>query len=111
MTTTDFVELMGIILAFIATNIGHLVSARNNSNKLYEAIKEQSTAADAAIDKAMSVYAAKTDAKIDELTRRLDKHNNVIERTYKLEEATAVQKEQIETITRRMGELEKAAKA
>lgn len=33
--------------------------------------------------------------KLDELTKRVDKHNNVIERTFKLEKDVAVVKEQI----------------
>lgn len=33
--------------------------------------------------------------KLDELTKRVDKHNNVIERTYKLERDMAVAKERI----------------
>ena len=108
MSAADIIELIGIILAFIATNIGHAVSAKNNSEKMMQAIKDQSTAADAAIDKALSVYAAKTDAKIEELTRHVEKHNNTIERMYKLEEMTAVQTEQIKVANHRIDDLEHA---
>jgi len=38
--------------------------------------------------------------KLDELTRRVDKHNNVIERTYKLEKEAALQAERLEQIER-----------
>ena len=86
MSTADVVELVGIILAFIATNIGHLVSAKNNNNKMMEAIEKQSTAADAAFDKAIAVYAAKTDAAIVELTREVREHNNFARRVPVLEE-------------------------
>lgn len=48
--------------------------------------------------------------KLDELTKRVDKHNNVIERTYKLEELTAVQEEQIKVANHRIEDLEKAQK-
>ncbi len=48
--------------------------------------------------------------KLDELTKRVDKHNNVIERTYKLEELTAVQEEQIKVANHRIEDLEKATK-
>lgn len=34
-------------------------------------------------------HQVKTDAKIDELTRKVEKHNNLIERTYKLEGAVS----------------------
>lgn len=41
-----------------------------------------------------------------ELEKKQDRHNDVIERTYKLEEATAVQTEQIKTISHRLTDLE-----
>lgn len=41
-----------------------------------------------------------------ELEKKQDKHNDVIERTYKLEEATAVQTEQIKVINHRIADLE-----
>lgn len=56
-------------------------------------------------------HAEETDAmieyKLDELTKRVDKHNNVIERTYRLEQDTAVQDEQIKVINRRIEDLER----
>lgn len=44
--------------------------------------------------------------KLEELTKRVDKHNNVIERTYKLEEKTAIQEEQIRVVNHRIADLE-----
>ena len=59
-----------------------------------------------------TTQARKTEAllsyKLDELTKRVDKHNNVIERTYKLEEQTAVQEEQIKVANHRIEDLEEA---
>ena len=48
--------------------------------------------------------------KLDELTKRVDKHNNVIERTYKLEELTSIQEEKIKVANHRIDDLEKEAK-
>lgn len=48
------------------------------------------------------------DYKLTELTKRVDKHNNVIERTYKLEELTAIQEEKIKVANHRIDDLEKA---
>lgn len=48
------------------------------------------------------------DYKLTELTKRVDKHNNVIERTYKLEELTALQEEKIKVANHRIDDLEKA---
>lgn len=45
--------------------------------------------------------------KLDELTKRVDKHNNVIERTYKLEEMTAIQEEKIKVANHRIEDLER----
>ena len=60
-----------------------------------------------------TMQARKTEAlltyKLDELTKRVDKHNQVIERTYKLEELTAVQEEQIKVANHRIEDLEKGA--
>jgi hypothetical protein len=45
--------------------------------------------------------------RIEQLERKVDKHNSVIERTFKLEEAEAVQNEQIKVINHRIEDLEK----
>ncbi|MBQ0112240.1 MAG: hypothetical protein KBT03_03830 [Bacteroidales bacterium] len=45
--------------------------------------------------------------KIDELTKRVDKHNNVIERTYKLEQENAVQVEALKVANHRIEDLER----
>lgn len=50
--------------------------------------------------------AALIDYKLSELTKRVDKHNNVIERTYRLEELAAVQGEQIKVANHRIQDLE-----
>ena len=47
------------------------------------------------------------DYKLSELTKRVDKHNNVIERTYKLEELTAIQEEKIKVANHRIEDLER----
>ena len=56
-------------------------------------------------------HTEKTDAmieyRLDELTKRVDKHNNVIERTYRLEQDTAVQEEKIKVINHRIEDLER----
>lgn len=44
--------------------------------------------------------------KLDELTKRVDKHNNLVERTYHLEEDMSVAKEQIKVANHRIEDLE-----
>ena len=46
--------------------------------------------------------------KLGELTKRVDKHNNVIERVYKLEQHEAVVDEQIRVANHRIADLEEA---
>lgn len=48
-----------------------------------------------------------TTYRISELEKRVDKHNNLIERTFKLEEEQKVQQEQIKVANHRIGDLER----
>ena len=45
--------------------------------------------------------------KLDELSKRVDKHNNVVERTYSLECKMEVHEEQIKVANHRIEDLEK----
>lgn len=47
--------------------------------------------------------------RIEQLEKKVDKHNNVIERVFKLEEHDAVIDEQIKVATHRIEDLEKLA--
>lgn len=100
MRATDWVELVGIILVFIATTYGHKKTADKNNAVMMSAIQTQSDKADAAIDKAVAVYAAKTDERLDELTREVREHNNFARRVPVLEK-------QIENLERRVNAAEK----
>lgn len=44
--------------------------------------------------------------KLDELAKKVDKHNNLIERTYKLEKETSIMHEQILVANHRIKDLE-----
>ena len=44
--------------------------------------------------------------KLEELTKRVDKHNNVVQRTYFLEKKMEVQEEQIKVANHRISDLE-----
>lgn len=52
------------------------------------------------IEAQLDKQTALLDERIKGLSDRVDKHNNVIERTYKLEELTAVQDEKIRQLER-----------
>lgn len=49
--------------------------------------------------------------RIEALEKRVDKHNNLIERTYKLEEKDAIHDEQIKVANHRIADLEKITTA
>lgn len=49
------------------------------------------------------------EVKLDELARRVDKHNSVIERTYRLEEQLCVHEEKIKVANHRIDDLEREA--
>lgn len=52
-----------------------------------------------------------TSYRLEQLEKRVQAHNNLIERTYKLEERTELQEEKIKTASRRIEDLEKKAGA
>ena len=54
----------------------------------------------------MHVNQAVTAEKIAELEKKMDKHNNIIERTYHLEERDTLHSEQIKVINHRLEDLE-----
>ena len=47
-----------------------------------------------------------TNYRIEQLEKKVDKHNNVIERVYLLEKADAVEEEEIKVINHRIADLE-----
>ena len=49
-----------------------------------------------------------TSYRIEQLEKRVQAHNNLIERTYKLEERTEIQEEKIKVANHRIADLEKS---
>ena len=49
--------------------------------------------------------------RLEQLEKKVDTHNHVIERTYKLEEQTAIQEEQIKVANKRIADLERHEEA
>ncbi len=48
-----------------------------------------------------------TNYRIEQLEKKVEKHNNVVERVYLLERADAVEEEEIKVINHRLSDLEK----
>lgn len=59
------------------------------------------------VNSTVQTQIALIEVKIDTLSDRVDKHNNLIERTYALEQTTAVHSEKISVANHRIDDLEK----
>lgn len=52
-----------------------------------------------------------TQYRLEQLEKKVQAHNSLIERTYKLEERTGLQEEKIRVVNHRIGDLERRAEA
>lgn len=92
-----------VIVALItvgANLIVTLVSAAIQSKSVMEKIRAESELSDAKLDAKLERFVAVHEEKIDELSRRMEKHNEVVERTYKLEGRMDGAEEKIKTLQR-----------
>ena len=90
-----------VIVALItvtANIILQVVLAAVQSKDLLEKLRSESMLADEQIKSEIKANNALIFEKIDELSRRVEKHNSVVERTYALETEVAKQGEQIKTL-------------
>ena len=65
--------------------IGVWLTNRKSTADLFAKLDKQSELSDAKLDAKLERHQAVTDTKIEELTRKVEKHNNMIERTFQLE--------------------------
>ena len=73
-----------IIVAAISL-IGTVVTVLAANRHTLAEIEKKSELSDIRLDAKLEKHQAVTDTKIDELTRKVERHNNIIERTYQLE--------------------------
>ena len=73
-----------IIVALISL-LGTVVTVWAANRHTLAELDKKSELSDAKIDAKLERHQAVTDTKIDELTRKVEKHNNMIERVYQLE--------------------------
>ena len=90
------IALIGVIVTAIASIITQVIVTKKGQDKMLsqmmDGIKHHSELDDQKHNARLEKFQAVTDTTIDELTRKVEKHNNMIERTYKLEgEMTEVQ--------------------
>lgn len=77
-----------VIVALIAGGVslvGTIITVLVANKQTIDAMDKKSELSDAKLDAKLEKHQAVTDTKIEELTRKVEKHNNMIERTYKLE--------------------------
>lgn len=86
-----------VIVAFISAGVTLLVCLLNNHYQRIEADKKHAETMN------LVVY------RLDELTKQVEKHNSVVERTYRLERDADVMREQIKVANHRLDDLEKGA--
>lgn len=85
----------GTIVCLINNHFSHKKAmAENNAHKLEMEAKQQQIIS-------MIEY------KLDELTKHVEKHNQVIERTYKLEQLAVLFDEKMKVANKRIGDLER----
>lgn len=73
-----------IIVAVISL-IGTVVTVLAANRHTLAEIEKKSELSDIQLDAKLEKHQAVTDTKIEELTRKVERHNNMIERTYQLE--------------------------
>lgn len=90
-----------VIVALITVSaniILQVVSAAIQSKDLLEKLQAESELADERIKSEIKANNALIYEKIDELSRRVEQHNKVVERTYALETKVARAEEQIKSL-------------
>ena len=73
------------IVVAAASLIGTIITVWAANKHTLAELDKKSELSDAKIDAKLERHQAVTDTKIEELTRKVEKHNNMIERTYQLE--------------------------
>ena len=85
------IALVGVIFTAVASIITQVVLTKRGQEqmltRMMDSLKHQSELDDQKLNARLEKFQAVTETKVDELTRKVEKHNNLIERTYKLEGA------------------------
>ena len=78
-------EIIVAIVTAAVSLIGTIITVLAANRQTLATLDKKSELSDAKLDAKLERHQAVTDTKIDELTRKVEKHNNLIERTYILE--------------------------
>lgn len=113
MSEAGWIAIITAVCTFLASVGSAAIVSAGNRNKTIDAVKEE-------LQKVRS-ESQKTDQEmhsdillvrkdISTLSERVEKHNSVIERVFKLEQGAAVQTEQIKVANHRIDDLERSEK-
>lgn len=100
----------GMIEAIITGAVAILVCMINNAYQRIISNKQHQTAMEAA-EKQHNTTIALIEYKLERLEKKVDLHNNAVERLYKVEKSLEVQDEKIRVANHRIDDLEEINKA
>ena len=87
-------SLMAILASPVLTLVGVIITVKYGNKKTQQSVKEQTD---------LTLY------RIEQLEKKQDKHNTLIERMYKVEDRINIQEEQIKVANHRIEDLEHMA--
>ena len=93
--TIAWIGIVGVLITNLGTLIGVMVQNKKANAEMLAKIAER------------RVYQARMDEKMDVIERKMDKHNNMIERVYKMETKQAVHETKIASLENKAEELER----
>lgn len=99
----------GYILVGVLGAIGGIIVAIINANANAQKTRAELREGLIQVKGEIATEIAVTNAKLEQIERKQDKHNQYIERTYKLEESSALQDAELKRLNRRIEILEKGA--
>lgn len=77
--------VIAAIITAVLTLAGTIITVLSANKQTLAQLEKQTALSDANLKAELEKHQAVTDTKIDTLTKKVEKHNNLIERTYKLE--------------------------
>ena len=95
-----------IIVAAISL-VGTIITVWAANRHTLAELAKKSELSDQKLDAKLEKHQAVTDTKIEELTRKVERHNNMIERMYGAEKDIARVQEQMKVANHRIDDLEK----
>lgn len=104
---TGGLSIFGIVLSSILQMISTSNKIKEEFQKQTAEIQKQSEIDDLKLQAKLENFQAVTNEKIDELSRRVESHNKIVERTYQLEQKVQVQEERQRTANHRIEDLER----